>query len=59
MKIPAFFMQKFEFGPLTLDQLLMLEEGNVCDGIEFYRDFGFQTKKLTVQAISYIKNYRT
>lgn len=36
----ALVLQGFPFFPVTTDQLLMLEEDNVCDPTPFYRTFG-------------------
>jgi uncharacterized protein YbjT (DUF2867 family) len=33
-------MQRFSFFPLTLDQLIMFQEDNVCDAGPFFREFG-------------------
>lgn len=40
MKLLVPFMQNFDAFPLTMDQLTMLVEGNVCDN-EWQRTFGF------------------
>lgn len=36
------------FFPLTMDQLIMLEEGNVTDATRFYADFGMTPEPLAV-----------
>lgn len=41
MKLVVPLLQGFSFFPLTMDQLTMLTEGNVCDG-EWRKTFGFE-----------------
>lgn len=41
MKLVVPLLQGFSFFPLTMDQLTMLIEGNVCDG-EWRKEFGFE-----------------
>jgi NADH dehydrogenase len=40
MKLLVPFMQNFDAFPLTMDQLTMLVEGNICDG-DWQQTFGF------------------
>lgn len=40
MRVLTRLLQRLPFFPLTLDQLTMLQEDNVCDATPFYRAFG-------------------
>jgi uncharacterized protein YbjT (DUF2867 family) len=47
-------LDRFEWFPVTREQLQMLLEGNACDGSEAWRLFGIEPKRFTAEALSYL-----
>jgi uncharacterized protein YbjT (DUF2867 family) len=45
---------RFEWFPVTREQLQMLLEGNTCDGSEAWSLFGIEPKRFTVEALGYL-----
>jgi NADH dehydrogenase len=54
MKLVVPFLQRFSFFPLTMDQLTMLTEGNVCDG-EWRKVFGFEPEGFETAIGKYLR----
>ncbi len=53
MKLVVPFLQGFSCFPLTMDQLTMLTEGNVCDG-EWRQAFGFKPERFEETIRTYL-----
>lgn len=56
MKLIVPFMQTFDSFPLTMDQLTMLTEGNVCDG-NWQNTFGFEPVRFETGIRAYLANH--
>lgn len=54
MRAAASLLDRFEWFPVTGEQLQMLMEGNVCDGSEAWRLFGIKPKRFTVENLGYL-----
>ena len=56
VKAVAAVFDRFEWFPLTRDQLRMLIEGNACDGREAWRLFGIEPTRFSVEALGYLES---
>jgi len=54
MRAAASLLDRFEWFPVTGEQLQMLMEGNVCDGSEAWRLFGIEPKRFSVENLRYL-----
>jgi len=54
--IAASVMERFDWFPLTKDQLTMLMEGNSCDGREIFDLLGIKPIVFEVENLGYLKN---
>ena len=54
MRAAASLLDRFEWFPVTGEQLEMLMEGNVCDGSEAWRLFGIEPKRFSAENLRYL-----
>jgi uncharacterized protein YbjT (DUF2867 family) len=54
MRAAASLLDRFEWFPVTGEQLQMLMEGNVCDGSEAWRLFGIEPKHFSLENLGYL-----
>ena len=57
VKAMAFFLQRFSWFPITVDQLTMLLESNVCDSKDHFDLFEIEQIPYNTDTLSYLKNY--
>ena len=57
LKAMAFFLQRFSWFPITVDQLTMLLESNVCDSKDHFDLFEIEQIPYNTDTLSYLKNY--
>ena len=57
VKSLAFFFQRFAWFPITVDQLTMLMESNVCDSKEYFDLFQIEQIPYNTETLSYLKKY--
>ena len=50
----AALFDRFEWFPMTRDQLRMLVEGNACDGREAWKLFGIEPTRFSVESLGYL-----
>jgi hypothetical protein len=55
MRAAASLLDRFEWFPVTREQLQMLLEGNACDGSEAWRLFGIEPKRFSVENLGYLR----
>jgi len=48
-------MDRFEFFPITRDQLTMLMEGSTCDGFNAFQGFGLEPTPFDTTGLSYLR----
>lgn len=48
-------LDRFEFFPITRDQLTMLMEGNTCDGVNAFQGFGLEPTPFDTKGLSYLQ----
>ena len=53
--LAASIMERFSWFPLTRDQLIMLMEGNSCDGREIFELLGIKPIEFEVENLDYLK----
>jgi uncharacterized protein YbjT (DUF2867 family) len=51
----VFFLERFEFFPITHDQLQMLMEGNTCDSLEVFDLFGVTPTAFNEMSLHYLQ----
>jgi len=57
VKLLAMILEVFSWFPISQEQLVMLLEGNVCDGEKAYKFFGIENpKEFTLESLKYLKN---
>ncbi len=49
-------LDRFEFFPITRDQLTMLMEGNTCDEYNVFQNFGLEPTPFNITTLSYLLN---
>jgi uncharacterized protein YbjT (DUF2867 family) len=54
VKVAAALMQRFDWFPLTADQVTMLMQGNAADGSEAFRLFGIEPTAFDEAALGYL-----
>ena len=54
IKIIAFFMDRFNFFPITRDQLTMLLEGNTCNSEHLFKNFNISPIEFSIKNLSYL-----
>jgi len=54
VKLAAFFFERFEFFPISRDQITMLLEGNTCDSKEYFKEFDIEPKKFNADNLEYL-----
>ena len=57
VKALAFFLQRFAWFPITVDQITMLMESNVCDSKKHFDLFQIEPIPYNTDTLSYLKNY--
>ena len=57
VKAMAFFLQRFAWFPITVDQLTMLLESNVCDSKEHFELFQIEQIPYNTDTLNYLNNY--
>ena len=57
VKALAFFFQRFAWFPITVDQLTMLMESNVCDSKDHFDLFEIEQIPYNTETLSYLKKY--
>ena len=57
VKTLAFFLQRFAWFPITVDQITMLMESNVCDSKKHFDLFQIEPIPYNTDTLSYLKNY--
>lgn len=57
VKAMAFFLQRFSWFPITVDQLTMLLESNVCDSKGHFDLFEIEQIPYNTDTLSYLNNY--
>ena len=56
IKLIAFFFERFEFFPVSIDQITMLLEGNTCESMEFFKEFEIKPKEFNADNLEYLNN---
>ncbi|MCH8067740.1 MAG: NAD-dependent epimerase/dehydratase family protein [Candidatus Marinimicrobia bacterium] len=56
VKLTASLLSWFPAFPITRDQVTMLMEGNICDDVEFWRDFGGEPVVFSVENLGYLQS---
>lgn len=54
VQIFAKLFDKFQFFPITADQLKMLKEDNICNSQKIFDDFGIVTTEFSAESIDYL-----
>jgi uncharacterized protein YbjT (DUF2867 family) len=54
VKLAAGLFERFEFFPVTRDQISMLMEGNTCDSSAVFSDFGIQPTPFDEEHLAYL-----
>ena len=54
IKIAAAMLEKYEWFPVTRDQLTMLSMGNICESNKYYSDFNVDEITFNVTALKYL-----
>ncbi len=57
VKALAMFFQRFAWFPITVDQLTMLMESNVCDSKDYFELFKIEQIPYNTETLSYLKKY--
>tara|TARA_B100001996_G_scaffold63978_2_gene46032 strand:+ start:22506 stop:23435 length:930 start_codon:yes stop_codon:yes gene_type:complete len=57
VKVLAFFFQRFAWFPITVDQVTMLMESNVCDSKDHFDLFKIDQIPFNTETLSYLKKY--
>ena len=55
VRLAAMLFDRFEFFPITRDQLTMLLEGNTCDSSELFTLMGFQPTPFNEATLAYLR----
>ena len=55
VKIIALLLDRFQFFPITRDQITMLLEGNTCDSKQLFEEFNIQPIEFSSKSLSYLK----
>lgn len=55
VKLAASVLDRFEFFPITRDQITMLMEGNTCSDASWSEDLGIERRRFTPENLSYLR----
>ena len=54
IKLIAFFLDRFSWFPVTRDQLIMLEHGNMCESSKYFVEYGIDEISFDVKNLNYL-----
>ena len=54
LKILSFFLDQFNWFPVTRDQLVMLQDGNTCESSKYFSEFNIDEIPFNRNSLSYL-----